>query len=92
MLSAEHAEELISRARAIQRNLTSDWLSAKTAGQIRSVNRIVSAKNLEEATDEIAEKLANGSAMASEPIRKGYFRLPADMGRMGAFPCFAFDD
>lgn len=49
--------------------LTGDWITAKEAEALGLVNKVVPADKLEEATMEMAEKLAQRSPMASKAIK-----------------------
>ena len=49
--------------------LTGDWLSAKEAEALGLVNKVVPADKLEEAANEMAQKLAKKSPMASKCIK-----------------------
>ncbi len=59
----------INFGKALELLLTGDWLSAEEAGECGLVNKVVPADQLQEAANEMAQKLAKRSPVASKTIK-----------------------
>jgi len=67
--STQRLPRLIGLRKAKELLLTGDWVTAKEAESLGLINKAVPADKLEEATMEMAQKLAERSPMASKTIK-----------------------
>ncbi|MFC2058468.1 enoyl-CoA hydratase/isomerase family protein [Chloroflexota bacterium] len=68
--STQRLPRLIGVRKAKELIYTGDWISASEAEQLGLVNRVVPADELQEAADELAEKLASKSPMAIKAAKR----------------------